>query len=65
MSEYITGSRLLLWLTCYNMTEEHLPEGLVLASEQLEEEGMQLCCCQLQDRRSLSVCAVLQGLPGP
>ena len=50
---------LLPWLTCYNMAEKHLPEGLVLASEKLEEEGVQLCCCQLQHRASFSGCAVL------
>ena len=42
-------------LTCNNMTEEHLPEGFVLASEEPEEQGMQLSGCKLHfARRSLA-----------
>ena len=34
-------------LTCHYMPEQHLPQGLVLASEEPEEQGVQLCSCQL------------------
>lgn len=37
----------MLYCTCNDVTEEHLPQVLVLASEEPEEEGVQLSWSQL------------------
>ena len=47
---HVEGER----LTCDNMTEQHLPEGFVLASEEPEEQGVQLSCGKLQCRKTAS-----------
>ena len=47
---HVEGER----LTCDNMTEQHLPEGFVLASEEPEEQGVQLSCGKLQGTQTAS-----------